>query len=64
MIDDPMLRGVSVLIFDKFHERHLYGDITLARALDLQELHRPDLISSSCSPTLDVELLEELSFPT
>ena len=43
MIDDPKLRGVSVLIFDEFHERHLYGDITLARALDLQEQHRPDL---------------------
>ncbi len=43
MIDDPKLRGVSALIFDEFHERHLYGDITLARALDLQEQHRPDL---------------------
>ncbi|MEI6197949.1 MAG: DEAD/DEAH box helicase, partial [Verrucomicrobiota bacterium] len=43
MIDDPQLRGVSALIFDEFHERHLYGDITLARSLDLQEQHRPDL---------------------
>ena len=33
---DPKLRGVSALIFDEFHERHLYGDITLARSLDLQ----------------------------
>ena len=41
MIDDPRLRGVSVLIFDEFHERHLYGDITLARALDLQQQQRP-----------------------
>ena len=30
---DPKLRGVSALIFDEFHERHLYGDITLARSL-------------------------------
>jgi hypothetical protein len=41
MIDDPQLKGVSALLFDEFHERHLYGDITLARALDLQEQHRP-----------------------
>jgi len=58
MIDDPKLRGVSVLIFDEFHERHLYGDITLARALDLQEQHRPDLNLIVMSATLDVELLE------
>ncbi len=59
MIDDPKLRGVSVLIFDEFHERHLYGDITLARALDLQEQHRPDLSLIVMSATLDVELLED-----
>jgi len=59
MIDDPKLRGVSVLIFDEFHERHLYGDITLARALDLQEQHRPDLNLVVMSATLDAELLED-----
>jgi ATP-dependent helicase HrpB len=59
MIDDPKLRGVSVLIFDEFHERHLYGDITLARALDLQEQHRPDLNLIVMSATLDAELLED-----
>jgi ATP-dependent helicase HrpB len=57
MIDDPELRGVSVLIFDEFHERHLYGDITLARALDLQEQHRPDLNLVVMSATLDADLL-------
>ena len=25
--------GVSTIVFDEFHERHLYGDISLARAL-------------------------------
>jgi ATP-dependent helicase HrpB len=59
MIDDPKLRGVSVLIFDEFHERHLYGDITLARSLDLQEQHRPDLNLIVMSATLDAELLED-----
>lgn len=37
MQEDPALSGISTLIFDEFHERHLYGDITLARALDLQD---------------------------
>src|SRR4030095_6993901 len=44
MIQDPALSGIQALIFDEFHERHLYGDITLARALDIQEQHRPDLM--------------------
>src|SRR6478735_9254506 len=43
MLADPRLRGISAIIFDEFHERHLYGDITLARALDIQEHGRPDL---------------------
>ncbi len=59
MIDDPELNGVSVLIFDEFHERHLYGDITLARALDLQEQHRPDLSLVVMSATLNAGELEK-----
>ena len=54
---DPKLRGVSALIFDEFHERHLYGDITLARSLDLQEQHRPDLNLVVMSATLDADIL-------
>jgi ATP-dependent helicase HrpB len=53
MIEDPKLRGISVLIFDEFQERHLYGDITLARALDLQEQFRPDLSLVVMSATLN-----------
>ncbi len=56
---DPQLRGVSALIFDEFHERHLYGDITLARALDLQEQHRPDLNLVVMSATLDAGILTQ-----
>ena len=59
MIDDPKLRGVAALIFDEFHERHLYGDITLARALDLQEQHRPDLNLVVMSATLNAGALEK-----
>jgi ATP-dependent RNA helicase HrpB len=58
MIEDPALKGVSVLIFDEFHERHLYGDITLARSLDLQEQSRPDLSLVVMSATLDAAELK------
>jgi ATP-dependent helicase HrpB len=63
MIDDPKLRGISVLIFDEFHERHLYGDITLARSLDLQEQFRPDLNLVIMSATLNADLLKNYLKP-
>jgi len=59
MLDDPGLKGVAVLIFDEFHERHLYGDVTLARALDLQEQLRHDLKLAVMSATLNAGELEE-----
>ena len=58
LIQDPALRGVQAVIFDEFHERHLYGDITLARALDIQETLRPDLLIAVMSATLDAGALE------
>jgi ATP-dependent helicase HrpB len=63
IIDDPSLKGVSALIFDEFHERHLYGDITLARALDLQDTVRPDLLVIVMSATLDADLLRNYLKP-
>ncbi len=54
MLADADLKGISAIIFDEFHERHLYGDITLARALQIQESTRPDLIIVVMSATLDV----------
>jgi ATP-dependent helicase HrpB len=57
MMSDPALRGVSAVIFDEFHERHLYGDITLAQALDVQERVRPDLQIIVMSATLDADAL-------
>jgi len=59
LIQDPILRGVQAVIFDEFHERHLYGDITLARALDIQEQQRPDLLIAVMSATLDAGALEK-----
>ncbi len=63
LVQDPSLSGVNVLIFDEFHERHLYGDITLARALDLQETSRPDLLIVVMSATLEAGALEDYLRP-
>lgn len=57
MIEDPSLPGVAAIVFDEFHERHLHGDITLARALDIQESARPDLKLIVMSATLEAESL-------
>ena len=58
LIQNQTLPGVSAIIFDEFHERHLYGDITLARALDIQEQHRPDLLIAVMSATMDAGEVE------
>jgi ATP-dependent helicase HrpB len=63
LIQDPQLREVSAILFDEFHERHLYGDITLARALQLQTTVRPDLKLAVMSATLDADLLQKYLDP-
>jgi ATP-dependent helicase HrpB len=63
LIQDPQLRAVSAILFDEFHERHLYGDITLARALQLQATSRPDLKLAVMSATLDAGLLQKYLEP-
>jgi len=63
LIQDPQLRGVSAILFDEFHERHLYGDITLARAFQLQATSRPDLKLAVMSATLDAGLLQKYLEP-
>lgn len=63
ILSDPLLKGVSAILFDEFHERHLYGDITLARALHLQETRRPDLKLIVMSATLDSGQLEKYLDP-
>ena len=59
MISRPKLEGVQAVICDEFHERHLYGDLTLGRILDLQEGARPDLLLVVMSATLETEKLAE-----
>jgi ATP-dependent helicase HrpB len=63
MLQDPALGGVAAILFDEFHERHLYGDITLARALQLQESKRPDLRLVVMSATLDSDKLAKYLDP-
>jgi ATP-dependent helicase HrpB len=63
LLEDPSLKKVSAILFDEFHERHLYGDITLARALDLQQSSRPDLKLIVMSATLETARLETFLEP-
>src|SRR6266702_3336476 len=63
MLADHDLKGVSAIVFDEFHERHLYGDITLARALQIQESTQPDLIILVMSATLDVATVQKYLDP-
>ena len=58
MLSQPDLPGVAAILFDEFHERHVYGDVTLAQALRLQKSTRPDLLLIAMSATLDARLLQ------
>ena len=60
---DATLRGVRAIVFDEFHERHLYGDISLARALQIQQTTRPDLKIVVMSATLDAGALKDYLAP-
>lgn len=60
---DATLKGVAALVFDEFHERHLYGDISLARALQIQQTTRPDLKIVVMSATLDAAILKDYLAP-
>ena len=52
LISDPTLDGVSAVILDEFHERHLESDLALALLKRLQQM-RPDLRIVVMSATLD-----------
>lgn len=53
LLSDPDLRGVSAVVLDEFHERHLDGDLALALLKRLQQ-RRPELRIVVMSATLDV----------
>jgi ATP-dependent helicase HrpB len=51
--DDASLPGVTLLIFDEFHERSLHADLGLALALEARATLREDLRLLVMSATLD-----------
>jgi len=53
LLTDRELRGVSLVILDEFHERHLDTDLALALLRRLQQTTRPDLKLLVMSATLD-----------
>ena len=63
MLGNPSIPHVSTIVFDEFHERHLYTDLTLGRALQVQASLRPDLRIVVMSATLDTDALERLLRP-
>lgn len=53
LLRDRELSGVSVVLLDEFHERHLDGDVALSLLRRLQLGPRPDLRLVAMSATLD-----------
>ena len=53
LVDDATLAGVSVVIFDEFHERSINSDLALALTRQAQEIIRPDLKIVIMSATID-----------
>ena len=53
ILDDPELPGVSAIVFDEAHERHLESDFGLSIALESQEVVREDLRIVVMSATID-----------
>lgn len=50
---DPDLAGVSAVLFDEAHERHIDTDLGLALCLDMQRALRSDIRLLAMSATLD-----------
>ena len=54
LISDPYLKGVTAVVLDEFHERHIESDLALALLKRLQR-KRPDLRLVVMSATLDAD---------
>lgn len=64
LIADPTLEGISVVIFDEFHERNINSDIALALTREAQNIIRPDLRIVIMSATIDAtNICNKLSAP-
>ncbi len=53
LVDDPELSGVSAVLFDEAHERHLDSDLGLALTLEARSILREDLRVLVMSATID-----------
>lgn len=53
IVSDPELSGVSAVLFDEAHERHLDSDLGLALAVEAGEVLREDLRIVVMSATID-----------
>ena len=53
LVEDPTLDGISVVMFDEFHERSLASDTALALVREAQGIIRPDLHLVIMSATID-----------
>ncbi len=53
IVEDPELAGVSAVLFDEAHERHLDSDLGLALALETRTVLREDLRVCVMSATID-----------
>ncbi|MGW8322542.1 MAG: helicase-related protein, partial [Thermodesulfobacteriota bacterium] len=63
LILDPALSRVGAVVFDEFHERHIYGDVTLGHCLRLQETLRKDLRVVVMSATVETGHVESFLDP-
>ena len=53
LMEDPNLIGTGAVIFDEFHERNLYSDISMAQILRIQAERKRSLLILVMSATLD-----------
>ena len=60
ILADPELAGISVVLFDEAHERHLDSDLGLALALESRSILREDLRVLVMSATIDGARFAEL----
>lgn len=57
LVDDPTLDGISVVMFDEFHERSLASDTALALVREAQGIIRSDLRMVIMSATIDTDYI-------
>lgn len=55
LLHDQEASDIGLVIFDEFHERNLNADFSLALALDVRSVLRPDLRILVMSATIDAE---------